>query len=75
MATKRTTSDTGYLTADKRFAVVEEKMQSCSYEKHGLVEVLITAQDTFGYLSPDLLNYIAKKLRVPLSQVLSLIHI
>jgi len=50
-------------------ATVERTMKRFNYEGHGLVEVLITAQEEFGYLSRDMLTYVSDKLRVPLSQV------
>lgn len=53
----------------ERFAAVESKMRQFDYKEHGLVEVLITAQETFGYLSEELMTYVADKLQVPLSRV------
>ncbi|MGD8456152.1 MAG: NADH-quinone oxidoreductase subunit NuoF [Anaerolineales bacterium] len=57
------------LNDDERLAIVESKMQSVNYEEHGLVEVLIAAQETYGYLSEELMKYVAKKLHVPTSRV------
>jgi bidirectional [NiFe] hydrogenase diaphorase subunit len=44
-------------------------MKRFKYEKDALLEVLNTAQLTFGYLSEELLVYIADQLQVPMSQV------
>jgi NADH-quinone oxidoreductase subunit F len=44
-------------------------MQHFDYQEHGLVEVLITAQEEFGCLSKDLLIYVSDKLHIPFSQV------
>ncbi|UCF60687.1 MAG: NADH-quinone oxidoreductase subunit NuoF [Anaerolineaceae bacterium] len=54
---------------EKRYTAVEQTMQRFDYQEHGLVEVLITAQEEFGYLSKDLLTHVADKLHIPLSQV------
>ncbi|TET38416.1 MAG: NADH-quinone oxidoreductase subunit E [Anaerolineales bacterium] len=56
-------------SGDEYFAVVERTMQDFDYQEHGLVEVLIAAQEEFGCLSKDLLDYVSKKLHIPLSQV------
>lgn len=55
--------------SNMHFAMIDEKMQSLNYDKSGLLETLITAQDMFGYLPNDLLAYVANKLNIPLSQV------
>ena len=54
---------------EERYAAVEHTMQLFDYQEHGLVEVLITAQEEFGYLSKDLLTHVSDKLHIPLSQV------
>lgn len=56
-------------SGDERFTAVEDTMKRFNYQKHGLVEVLITAQEVFGFLSRDLLTFVSDKLHVPLSQV------
>lgn len=53
----------------ERFAAVEPIMQQFDYQEQGLVEVLLAAQEAYGYLSEALLAHVAKKLQVPLSQV------
>ena len=69
MTTKRATSDIRNRISDERFALIEKKMQSFNYDKSGLLETLLVAQDVYGYLSKDLLENVAKKLHLPLSQV------
>ena len=64
------TKKTSYIH-DDRFALVEEKMKSYNYQKDGLVEVLLTAQKTFGFLPKDVLATVAQKLRVPASKAWS----
>jgi len=69
MSTKTKSGSGGHLSSDERFAEVERTMKRFNYEKHGLVEVLITAQEVFGYLSKDLLTYVSEKLHLPLIKV------
>jgi NADH:ubiquinone oxidoreductase subunit F (NADH-binding)/NADH:ubiquinone oxidoreductase subunit E len=57
------------ITQENRIAAVEQTMARFNYEKHGLVETLITAQEVFGCLPEDVLAYVADKLHVPLSRV------
>lgn len=40
------------------------------YAGHALIEVLHTAQELFGYLTPELLQQVADKLHLPPSRVL-----
>jgi bidirectional [NiFe] hydrogenase diaphorase subunit len=53
----------------ENFAAVENVMRHFEYQEHGLVEVLIAAQETFGCLSKELMVYVSNKLHVPLSRV------
>jgi bidirectional [NiFe] hydrogenase diaphorase subunit len=45
-------------------------MSRHQYSGDALIEVLHTAQELFGYLSPSLLKTVARKLRLPPSRVL-----
>lgn len=45
-------------------------MSRHQYSGDALIEVLHTAQELYGYLSPDLLKTVARKLRLPPSRVL-----
>jgi bidirectional [NiFe] hydrogenase diaphorase subunit len=56
-------------SGDERYTVIDRTMKRFKYEKDALVEVLHATQETFGFLSEDLLIYISSNLRVPLSQV------
>ncbi|MGD2251497.1 MAG: bidirectional hydrogenase complex protein HoxE [Anaerolineales bacterium] len=56
-------------SGDERYAVIDRTMKRLKYERDALLEVLHAAQETFGFLSEDLLIYISTHLRVPLSQV------
>ncbi len=48
-------------------------MSRHNYAGDALIEVLHTAQELYGFLSPDLLKTIARKLRLPPSRVLGVV--
>ena len=54
---------------DKRWKLVDGTMRRNGHEANALIEVLHTVQETFGYLEPQALRYVALSLRVPLSKV------
>lgn len=55
---------------DNREKLLERAMSRHQYSGDALIEVLHTAQELFGFLSPPLLKTIARKLRLPPSRVL-----
>ncbi|HUO17538.1 MAG TPA: NAD(P)H-dependent oxidoreductase subunit E [Verrucomicrobiae bacterium] len=55
---------------DNREKLLERAMSRHQYSGNALIEVLHTAQELFGYLSPPLLKTIAHKLKLPPSRVL-----
>jgi NADH:ubiquinone oxidoreductase subunit F (NADH-binding)/NADH:ubiquinone oxidoreductase subunit E len=55
--------------SDERFAAVERTMQRFNYQKDGLIETLITAQEVFGGLSKDVLTFVSDRLHVPMNKV------
>jgi bidirectional [NiFe] hydrogenase diaphorase subunit len=55
---------------DNRERLLERAMSRYQYSGDALIEVLHTAQELFGFLSPALLKTIAHKLRLPPSRVL-----
>ena len=59
----------GHPSGDERFIAIDQTMQQFGHERDALLEVLNSAQETFGYLSRDLLIYISRQLNVPMSQV------
>ena len=59
----------GHPSGDERYKAIDLAMKRFKFEKDALLEVLNTAQETFGFLSEDLLIYVSTKLGVPLSQV------
>lgn len=54
---------------DKRWRQVDVRMRRLGHRPDGLIEVLHTAQEVFGYLDDDALWYISECLGVPPSQV------
>ncbi len=55
---------------DNREKLLERAMSRHQYSGDALIEVLHTAQELYGFLSPALLNTVARKLRLPPSRVL-----
>ncbi len=56
-------------TAGERFKVVEAAMKKFQFRQDSLIEVLHTAQNLFGHLAPDLLDFVARRLKLPPSRV------
>lgn len=59
----------GHPSGDDRYTIVDRTLKRFRFEADALLEVLNTAQETFGFLSEDLLIYISNQLHVPLSRV------
>ncbi|NEO32900.1 MAG: bidirectional hydrogenase complex protein HoxE [Symploca sp. SIO3C6] len=59
----------GHPSGDKRFKALEMTMKRNQYRPDALIEVLHKAQETFGYLEEDVLLFIARGLKLPLSRV------
>ncbi len=57
------------INADDRYNTLEKSMKKLSYERSALIEVLHSAQGTFGYLGVDTLKFIASRLKLPYSKV------
>ncbi|MEA5533031.1 bidirectional hydrogenase complex protein HoxE [Crocosphaera sp. XPORK-15E] len=53
----------------KRFKVIDITMKRNHYRQDALIEILHKAQEAFGYLETDLLEYVAHSLKLPLSRV------
>lgn len=54
---------------DKRIKLLDITMKRNHYRQDALIEILHKAQESFGYLEPDVLEYIARGLKLPLSKV------
>ncbi|CAN1211524.1 bidirectional hydrogenase complex protein HoxE [Tumidithrix helvetica PCC 7403] len=53
----------------RRFKTLDLAMKRNHYRQDALIEVLHQAQETFGYLEEEVLVYIARGLKLPLSRV------
>lgn len=56
-------------SGDERYKAVDRTIKRFQSQEDALLEVLNIAQETFGYLSEDLLIYVAQQLKVPLAKV------
>ncbi|NDJ76503.1 MAG: bidirectional hydrogenase complex protein HoxE [Chloroflexi bacterium] len=56
-------------SGDERYKAIDRTMKRFKYQKDALLEVLNAAQETFGYLSEELLFYISQQLHVPFARV------
>ena len=56
-------------SGDDRFALVDKHLKRVRYEQDQLIETLHVAQDVFGFLSEDVLLYVARALMLPPSMV------
>jgi bidirectional [NiFe] hydrogenase diaphorase subunit len=53
---------------DKRWRIVGATMRRHGYAPSALIETLHTVQNSFGYLDPLSLSFVARSLKVPLSK-------
>ncbi len=56
-------------SGDPRFKLIDRTLKRFQYQQDALIEVLHTAQEAFGFLEDDLLIYVARQLKLPLSWV------
>ncbi len=56
-------------SGDERYKAIDLTIRKFKYEKDALLEVLNAAQEAFGFLSRDILFYIAAQLGVRMAQV------
>jgi bidirectional [NiFe] hydrogenase diaphorase subunit len=73
-ATRRAAETSGrqqgnHPSGDNRFELVDKHLKRGRYAQDQLIETLHVAQDVFGYLSEDILIYVARALRLPPSMV------
>ena len=66
---KKAVSKTKHPSGDPRFDLVDRALKRLHYQQDALIEVLHTAQEAFGFLDTDLLIYVARQLKLPLSWV------
>jgi len=53
---------------DKRWKIVNGTMRKNGFARHALIETLHTVQSSFGFLDDDAIRFVARSLKVPLSQ-------
>lgn len=56
-------------SGDRRFKLLDNALKRNQYSQDALIEILHTAQESFGFLEDDVLLYIARALKLPLSRV------
>jgi bidirectional [NiFe] hydrogenase diaphorase subunit len=56
-------------SGDKRFKLLDVAIKRHQFRQDALIELLHAAQELFGFLDSDVLIYIARALRAPLSRV------
>jgi bidirectional [NiFe] hydrogenase diaphorase subunit len=56
-------------SGDKRFKLLDVAIKRHQFRQDALIEILHTAQELFGYLDTDVLVYVARSLRAPMSRV------
>ncbi|MFN4245757.1 MAG: NAD(P)H-dependent oxidoreductase subunit E [Brevinematia bacterium] len=54
---------------DKRWKILEGQLKLHQYRKDALIEILHKAQETFGFLTEDVLSFVAESLKLPKSYV------
>lgn len=54
---------------DNRYKLVEATLRRYGYSANALIEGLHTVQEAWGYLDPEVLRWLAKTLKLPLSKV------
>jgi bidirectional [NiFe] hydrogenase diaphorase subunit len=69
MTTTTGAAETAHPSGDDRFGIVDKHLKRVRYEQDQLIETLHVAQDVFGYLSEDVLLYVARALLLPPSMV------
>lgn len=66
---EKISNKTDITPVDKRFRILDQVIKKSAKSQDALIEVLHKAQGTFGYLEDDVLLYVARQLKLPLSLV------
>jgi bidirectional [NiFe] hydrogenase diaphorase subunit len=61
--------ETDHPSGDPRYKLVDRAIKRSNFQQDALIEVLHTAQESFGFLANDLLLYVAHQLNLPPSWV------
>ncbi len=54
---------------DLKFQLIDKALKKFQYQQDALIEVLHSAQETFGHLDEDVLDYVSRQLQLPPSWV------
>ena len=65
----RTKHNDPHPSGDARFKLIDRALKRFNYQQDALIEVLHTAQESFGYLTEEILLYVAQQLKLPLGWV------
>ena len=71
MSNRHPTSLKELSPSDPKVEQLNAKLKKERYQPHALIEILHTAQDAWGYLPREVLNYISHALHLPPSSVYS----
>ncbi len=52
-----------------RFQLIDKSLKKFQYQQDALIEVLHAAQETFGHLDEEILDYVSRQLKLPPSWV------
>lgn len=69
MTRRSKTAEEDHPSGDARFKMVDRTLKRFQNQQDALIEVLHTSQEAFGFLSDDLLIYVATQLNLPPSWV------
>ena len=64
-----TAPEKAHPSGDKRFKMLDAAMKRHQFQADALLEILHQAQELFGFLADDVLVYVGRNLRLPLSRV------
>lgn len=59
----------GEISPNLKLQILDKSLKKCQYQQDALIEVLHTAQETFGHLDEEVLDYVSIQLKLPPSWV------
>jgi bidirectional [NiFe] hydrogenase diaphorase subunit len=65
----KNSANAGLPEADPRYKGIDRVLKRLQFRQDGLIEVLTSTQEAFGYLPEEAMIYIAKQLKLPFSWV------
>ena len=68
-STDKNTATVGLPETDPRYKGIDRVLKRLQFRQDGLIEVLTSTQEAFGYLPEEAMIYIAKQLKLPFSWV------